>query len=111
MDYLSALAYNARREDPTKLRAHIRGLEALIEAEQRPGRRRKLIGRLDRVRRRLRSAETMATYDWGAGEIEFAAWVSKAMSRPDAVARWRMHGIPLRVLIQAGYRPATWVKP
>jgi hypothetical protein len=110
VDYLHALSYSAHRESPDQLRRALASIDEAVRQETSAGLRRRLLRKAYLVRRRLTMAEMMAAYDWSRAESEFVEWVCKAIDQPGVFERWRAHGVPLRVLLDARRRSES-LKP
>jgi hypothetical protein len=100
-----ALHYNARREYPADLRRQLADVAEAHERAITARQRRRLERRQRALKQRLADAEALADYDWEAAEADFAEFVSSAIQTPGVYERWRRHGIPIRVLLKAGYKP------
>jgi hypothetical protein len=107
VDYLKALHYNARREDPDRLRAMLADLESARGQAETPKRRRQLDRQARALRQRLRVAEALREYDWEAGEAAFVEFVRGVVNVPGVYERWRAHGVPVHVLRRAGFRVSS----
>ena len=97
--------YNARREHPGDLRSRL----AQVAEQRREAASAKHERRLERreraLRRRLARAEAFTRYDWGAAEADFGQFVGDVTDVPGVYEPWRAQGVPIRMLLRAGFRP------
>jgi len=102
---LLALHYNARREDPAHLRRQLAEVAEASDRATTASEQRRLARRRRALDQRLADADALVDYDWEAAEAEFADSARAFIQEPGVYERWRSYGVPVRVLLKAGYKP------